>query len=392
MHIALVGPCAPGDIADLVAPSQSGDARTAAGKRGVPVSELAAGLVEAGHDVTVCTLDFRADAVPLHFTGPRFRFVSEPARHQPRRYLSDLYARERGTLVAALREWRPDLVHAHWTYEFALAAQDSLLPYVTTAHDAPLTILRHARDPYRAVRLAVAARARLGVKDLSVVSPYLVHRWRREMLFRRRIAVIPNSVPRTSVAKHRSPSDHPIVLEVAEHGPLKNVRGLLRAFALVRQQIPEAELRLAGHGLGPNGPVVPWAVAHGLSLGVSFLGYREPSDLADEYARAWLFAHASHEESFGLTVLEAIASGLPAVAGKDSGGVRYVLGDGRAGWLTDVSRPEVFAKQIAQLIAGGPLDQQPGTTEYVQKNFSLESVTCAYLGWYRAVLDRGTSR
>ena len=50
----------------------------------------------------------------------------------------------------------PDIVHAHWTYEFALGAIESRVPTVVTAHDAPLSILRLNPTPYRLARTVMA--------------------------------------------------------------------------------------------------------------------------------------------------------------------------------------------------------------------------------------------
>jgi glycosyltransferase involved in cell wall biosynthesis len=281
---------------------------------------------------------------------------------------------------------RPDIVHAHWTYEYELAARDCRLPHVTTAHDAPFEILRHVRDPYRAARLLVALRARLGITDLSCVSPYLSGRWRSQMGYRRPIEVIPNVVPQDTRLVRRLPRAHPTVLDITDASELKNVKGLLRSFALVRQSIPDAELRLVGPGLAEGDDLAMWAGAAGLTSGVTFVGPTDRAGVAAELGGAWLLAHASREESFGVTVLEAVGSGLGALGSAKAGGVPYVLGDGAAGWLTDVDDPVVFARAMADLISDGPVAPPPGASLYLER-FSRDSVTASYVSWYRRVLD-----
>ena len=283
----------------------------------------------------------------------------------------------------------PDVVHAHWTYEFELAAQDSGLPHVTTAHDSPFTVLRHMSDSYRAARLLVALAARPGIRSLSVVSPSLGKAWRRQMLYRGPMTVIPNSIPQSGVPEHRTPTRHPTMLEVADAGPLKNVRGLIRAFTSVRRTHPDAELRVVGPGLDPRGELAGWAIGAGLASGVSFLGVLSREQLAEEYSRAWIFVHASLEEACPMTILEAHGAGLPVVGGIHSGGVPFVLDYGRAGWLTDVSDPKALARTLSRLIGDGPPAPPPGALEYARATFGPSVVTADYLDFYELALRLG---
>ena len=153
MHVALVGPCSPVDVVDLLDGQDAVEAMQVPGHRGIPVSELSKGLVAAGHQVTVVTNDAALPSPTMEFSGRRFRIIIQRSRHRPRDYLRDLYTAERRAMAEALRAAAPDIVHAHWTYEFELAAQDPGLAHVTTARDAPWTILRHVPDAYRLARL-----------------------------------------------------------------------------------------------------------------------------------------------------------------------------------------------------------------------------------------------
>jgi glycosyltransferase involved in cell wall biosynthesis len=305
--------------------------------------------------------------------------VVQKSRPRPRNFLRDLYAVERKGMAGILRDASPDIVHAHWTYEFELAAQDCGLPHVTTAHDAPVTILRQVRDPYRAARLSVAARARPGIRRLSVVAPYLADRWRREMRYSRPIRIIPNSIPTDSIPPQRTPAPHPVGLEVADAGKRKNVAGLLHAFKIVRGEMPDAELRVVGPGLGPEEPLAVGARSEGMASGVAFLGRLGREELRSEYGSAWVFIHASFEEACPMTLLEAHGAGLPIIGGRDSGGVPYVLDDGRAGTLADVSEPRALSQAILDSLARGP--GRPAHLDSIAR-FASKAVASAYLDWY----------
>jgi glycosyltransferase involved in cell wall biosynthesis len=283
-----------------------------------------------------------------------------------------------------MRDLEPHLVHAHWTYEYELASQDSGIPHVTTAHDSPLTILRYTHDFYRLARFAVAYKARSGIRHLSAVSPYLADRWRTQMRYRGPIAVIPNPMP-IDLPARRAPSDHPVVLDVASSGPLKNVGTLLKAFRLARRAIPEAELRLAGPGLANDGRLARWAAKEGLQQGVTFMGPLDRAQLAIEYARSWILVHPAREEACPMVILEALGAGLPVIGGDRSGGVPFVLDHGRLGVLTDIRSHSAIAARIVDALEGGPPTIVPSASAHAFAKFSPQSVVDKYLEWYESV-------
>ena len=168
------------------------------------------------------------------------------ARHRAR----DGFRRERDWLERLIRASEANVVHAHWTYEFAWAALDSGRPTIVTAHDAPLTGLRSYPDAYRAVRAAMAYVVRSRVQTLTAVSPYLASAWRRQTFYRREIPVVPNTVASVAGTSNGSKRNNPVplILDVADNGRLKNIPSLLRAMAKIRRRHPDARLRLVGPG------------------------------------------------------------------------------------------------------------------------------------------------
>ena len=388
MHVALCGPFPTADVADLLAPEHAAAARAFPGMTGTAVARLARGLVTQGCQVSVVTTPVDHHGAEAEFDGDRINVVAVP-RRPARDAMRDFYRNEREALASALQETGADLVHAHWTYEFELAAQDSALPHVTTARDAPITMLKEFRDAYRGARLATALRARPGIRHLAATSPYLAERWRREMLYRRPISLVPNPVPPLRV--DRVPAAVPTVIEVADASRRKNIPRLLSAFARVRQELGAAELRLVGAGLGEEEELAAQARRRGLDDGVVFLGLLPTSSLAKEYSRAWVHVHAATEEAFGNTMLEALSIGLPVVAGARSGGPRFVLGGGRYGTLVDVSDVGALADAVSRALVAGPESVPAGTDEHLMQ-FSEERVTISYLDWYQNVLDEYQQR
>ncbi len=385
MHIAVVGPASPVRLAGELDASDRRHAEGYLDLGGTAVVELVRSLLAKGHRITVVTAHHSPGFGPARFVGPNLDIVVAAGRTRARDWLGDLYHVERRQMMQTIRDAKPDIVHAHWTYEFELAAQDSDLLHVTTARDSPFTILRRTRDMYRVARLGVALRARPGIQQLSVVSPYLATAWRRQLLYRRPIRVMPNSIPQDVLTMRRDPAPHPVVTYIADAGPLKNVRTLLQAFRLVRASIPSAELHLIGAGLGPGEHAALWAETGGLAQNVRFLGPLAREQVAFELSISWLYTHASLEESFGNAVLEAASAGVPVLGGRRSGGVPYVLGYGAAGWLTDVRNPAALSESMVALL-DRPHSPPPTTSAYLAR-FAPEHVAADYVAWYEFTLE-----
>lgn len=380
MRIGLSGPLKASGLAAYLTP---GDAGRVPPDRdgGTVVTVLARGLLERGHEVLVTSLDHGVER-ELVLDGPRLRIRLGPLRKRHRG--RDAYRPERAYLRAALRAERPDAVHAHWTYEYALGALASGVPTLVTVHDWAPTILRLAPDPYRAVRLGMAAATFARGRSFTVPSPYLGARVRR--LRAGRVALVPNGLPDDAFAPvEQRPSGTPRLLAINDgFDRRKNVAVLLDAFALVRRSFPACVLDLAGTGHQPGGPAQAWAQRHGLADAVTFHGPVAYSRVRELMAAATVFVHPSLEESFGLVLVEAMAQALPVIGGARSGAVPWVLSHGAAGVLTDVTSAGAVAAAVAGLLDDPERARASGKAghEHAYQHFRLSPVLDGYLRAY----------
>jgi glycosyltransferase involved in cell wall biosynthesis len=383
MHIALCGPATISMLEPLL-----GVKVPSAGYAYALLPSLAEQLIAAGHRVTIVSTATDIDA-PLHFAADRLTLVLVPSSPRARDRALSFFRLERRGLVAALRELRPDVIHAQWTYEFALAAAEAAVaPVLVTARDSPLTILSYYRDAYRFFRLLLAIRARLSIRHVTAPSPYLARSLRWFGYFGA-IPVIPNLVSGSSVTSRNAlPSPTVTVLCVTDSSRRKNVRSLLRAMALVRAKHPEARLRLVGDGLERGGIVDTWARKNGLDTNVEFVGYADRAAVAGEYARAAVFCSPSLEESFGNTLIEALQAGLPVIAGKNSGAVPWVLFGGQAGRLVNVRDPAAIASAVCEVLDNPSLTVAPGfdIAAALAARYTPSLVTARYVAEYRRVI------
>ena len=131
----------------------------------------------------------------------------------------------------------------------------------------------------------------------------------------------------------------PYVLGVGTLEPRKNLPALLAAFALLRRRHPELTLALAG--------LEGWEERPLEAEGVRLLGFVSDEELARLYRGASAFAYPSRFEGFGIPVVEALASGVPAVV---SSHPSLDEASGEATIRVDPDDAEAFADALEQAL------------------------------------------
>ncbi len=386
--VGMLGPIELAEFRDVLDPAAWTD-HLPRGTGGSPVNLLSRELLTRGRRVLVVALDPAVDDEVI-LEGPNLKICFGPFRDDK---AHDFFAVERAYLLRVLRREGPDFVHAQWTYEYALAAQASGLPHVITAHDAPLSILRYNFIPYRIVRTLMAYRVLSRAKRVVSVSPYVATHLARYMLYRGRREVISNGVPESVFASRSKVGalDRPLTFAsiLQGWGGRKNGKVAIEAFARVRRSYPEARLIMMGYGHGPGEAAERWAMARDLTSGIEFAGEKPYSTVMDRLAREVdVLVHPSLEEAQGMVLLEAMALGLPTIAGKAAGGTTWTLDDGRAGLLVDVSDPGAVAHAMQGLAQSAEERERWGERglDLATRRFHIRHVADAYEHVYSDLL------
>jgi glycosyltransferase involved in cell wall biosynthesis len=337
-----------GMMADLYKPHMSGVTNSIALNKRM--------MEQAGHAVYLFTFgdpDFvddepnviRSPGIPLAETGA---------------YLSLSYPKRARRLLQSM-----DLVHAHHPFLSARLAIRYCRPF-----NIPIIFTNHTRyDLYaqaylpllpdqvgnaflqaymswlcREMDLVIAPSAGLErvLVGLGVLSP---------------IVVLPNGIDLAPFRQPREPLSHEslgllpggvILIYVGRLGPEKNLAFLVRAFAGVASAYPEARLLLVGEG--PERDNLEDQVSRsGLRGRVGFTGLVEYADLPAYLATADAFVTASVTEVHPLSVIEAMAAGLP-VLGIASPGIEDTIEDGLTGYLSPDDLP-AFTAKMTRLVA-----------------------------------------
>jgi glycosyltransferase involved in cell wall biosynthesis len=170
-----------------------------------------------------------------------------------------------------------------------------------------------------------------------------------------RVRVIPNPISgkllKAALKFERNGTAERIVLYTGRLAPVKGVETLLEAAKLVHGKDRSVIFVLAGPWQMPNSPE-----AYGLHLnresafGVLWVGPQSEDELISWYERATSFVMPSYFESFGISVIEAMAFGLPAVCTR-AGGIPETVDDGVTGMLVEPGDSAYLADTILQLLS-----------------------------------------
>ena len=180
------------------------------------------------------------------------------------------------------------------------------------------------------------------------------------------------------------PATEPVAISVARLSAEKDFASLLRAVSIAIRDVPDLRLKLVGDG--PERLNLE-RLARELNLGghVEFLGER--TDVAELLAQAGFFVTASLTEGISLTLLEAMAVGLPVIA-TSVGGNSEIVEDGGTGRLVPPASPELLAEAITGMCRTRPYWTAMGMAgrQRVAEHFEVRRMVSDYERLYRELL------
>lgn len=351
-----------------------------------PMSNLVNALWDRGLDVTVFTTSLGLKN-PFVLSLPRLT-ICVGGRHQ--RAGRRLFRCERRELVHLMRQHAVDLINAHWSYEFAWAALDSGTPTLVTLRDHARTILKQNFDAFRLARFAMDSYVVRRAPFLSTNSRYLYAKLSPRQ--RKKARVTQNFFVADLVGLRKSYRNRDNYIVSVSNGfrGRKNIASALRAFGLLRQSCPGIRYYLFGNDMEAGGPAETFARRKGLAQGVVFMGKQPYRSVLDCVRNAKLMLHPSLEESFGMSVLEAMVLGTPVVGGARSGNIPFLLDYGKAGVVCDVRVARDIARSASMLLADetGARRLAEYATNYATQHFSEERAVQAYLDYYADILQK----
>ena len=166
---------------------------------------------------------------------------------------------------------------------------------------------------------------------------------------------------------------------------LKNVSVGILAFKQFNAINPESELHLFGSSFSIGEEAYNWCTSRIELNNIFFHGGLPFDKLMNNLSEMDIFLHTSIEESFGMVLVEAMAMGIPVIAGENSGGPETILKDG-GGLLVDVkSVDDVFKAMINLARSNFYSECSIKAREVALKRFSKEIVVNEYVKLYKSL-------
>jgi N-acetyl-alpha-D-glucosaminyl L-malate synthase BshA len=325
------------------------------GGSGAVATELGIALAERGHEVHFITyqLPFR---LPVFL--PRVYFHEVDVGRYP------LFEYPPYDLALAVRMHEVvineglDLLHVHYAIPHATSAwiakemlrkEGRDITVITTLHGTDITIVGQDRSFHAITKFSIEKSDRI-----TAVSEFLKEETVRAFgCTACDVDVIPNFVDpavynraaHEPALRRQVGAGKKILMHTSNFRPVKRVVDVVRIFAGVQREVPSVLIMV---GDGPDRTQAEEeARALGVEKDVHFLGRIDA--VAPLLASADLFLLPSDAESFGLSALEALACGVPAL-GYDVGGLREVVKNGVTGALRPVGDTAGLANDAVALL------------------------------------------
>ncbi len=346
------------------------------------LADLANGLARRGHDVFVAVIPASPLLAELSAV-PKQNIVELPMRNS-------LNVAGALKLARFVRRHEIEIVHAHVARDYPLAA------LATRRAGARLVLTRHVLFPLNRIhKLTLRRTARV-----IAVSQAVGEGLRAQNIFDQdKIVCIHNGIDvdrfvpgREDAAGHEQGTDKKLRVGMIGHlAPIKGQEDFIHAAAIVCGLRDDVEFIIAGEDKSRGGEhrrsledLIDKLI---LTKRVRLIGWVD--DVARLLPTFDLLVSPSRSEPFGLSIIEAMAGGVPVIASM-SEGAREIIDDSQTGRLVPIGNAEALADAISELLSDpGQRERLSANAQrVVRERFSLERMLEATEQVYRDVVEK----
>ncbi|WP_261296611.1 N-acetyl-alpha-D-glucosaminyl L-malate synthase BshA [Staphylococcus capitis] len=363
------------------------------GGSGIIATELGIKMAERGHDVHFITsnIPFRIRKPLPNITFHQVE-VNQYAVFQYPPYDITLSTK----ISDVIKEYDLDVLHMHYAVPHAvcgiLAKQMSGkdVKIMTTLHGTDITVLGYDHSLKNAIKFGIEQ------SDIvTSVSHSLAQQTYEIIDTNKEIVPIYNFVRENEFPTRHNEElkdcygilpEEKVLIHVSNFRRVKRIDTIIETFAKVHERIP-SKLILLG-----DGPELLDMRQKARELNVEehvlFLG--KQNDVSAFYQLSDLVLLLSEKESFGLTLLEAMKTGVLPI-GTNAGGIKEVIKHEETGFIVNIGESEKAAQYAIQLLENPNLykQMQSKMLEDIRDRFASELITDQYEHYYKKMLEQG---
>lgn len=362
------------------------------GGSGIIATELGIKLAERGHDVHFITSN-----IPFRIRKPLPNITFHQV--EVNQYAVFRYAPYDITLstkiAEVIDEYDLDILHMHYAVPHAVCgilgrqmAKKKDVKIMTTLHGTDITVLGYDHTLRNGIKFGIEQ------SDLvTSVSNALAQQTYDIVQPDKDIVTIYNFVRETEFETKHDDSlkssyniqpKEKVLIHVSNFRKVKRIDTIIDTFAKVRAEQP-AKLLLLG-----DGPELMdmKAKAHEMNLQDDILFLGKQDWVSEFYQMADLVLLLSEKESFGLTLLEAMKTGVVPI-GSNAGGIKEVIKHGETGYIVDVGDSDAASRYALKLLNNPELYQrlQHSMLADIEQRFGSELITDQYEHYYQQLIE-----
>jgi len=326
------------------------------------IGDICRGMSELGHQSDVLCLKERG--MPEHEVHNGINIYRKGA-------LDLRFYKISPRILGIIKEY--DIVHVH-----GLGFFSDYLAVTKKIHKKPLVLSTHggifhtkslswAKRPYFYLWSRLALRAFDRIVAVSRSDMELFSGITDKMTF------IPDSVDHGKFSSIKRDAEKGIFIFVGRMSKNKRIDRLIRAFSVVNISAKGSMLFIIGEDWdNQKGMLSSLAKELGIDRNVVFTGRIDNGNLTQFFKRAPFFLSASEYEGFGISVLEAMAAGIPVIV-NDIDAFNTFVEDGRSGFIIDYSKPHEAGRKILGIMGRDDLQLISATAKEVSKEYDYKS-------------------
>ncbi len=363
------------------------------GGSGVVATELGLELSKRGHKIHFITYN---QPVRLELLGNNVHYHEVNVPEYPLFHYQPYELALSSKLVDMVKLHKIEVLHVHYAIPHAYAAymaqkillEDNIyVPIVTTLHGTDITLVGSHPFYKPAVTFSINKS-----DAVTTVSKSLKEDTLRLFDIKNEINVVTNFIDLNKF-KHdytdcqrgmMANDDEKIITHISNMREVKRVPDVINTFYNVQKEVP-AKLMMVGEG-PEREPAERQCRSLGISDKVVFFGNSNEIDRILCFTD--LFLLPSETESFGLSALEAMASGVPVIS-SNTGGIPEVNLDGFSGYLSNVGDVEDMSKKALHILKDDALLNTFKKNAKTQaRKFDILKIVPQYEAIYEATLSK----